>query len=144
MRKEIGEQQHWMNPKRNEVRTMAEKDKKNLEQSNKSRTHMKGLMSTEELLILALSNDPKEREKISDLVCEREMKRLEEERNINKSSTENVNKSTITDRDIMEYAVDLFIDALPNLNELNSLSKEAPDDDRGTKKDVFNSLKGKD
>ena len=123
---------------------MAEKDKKNLEQSNKSRTHMKGLMSTEELLILALSNDPKEREKISDLVCEREMKRLEEERNINKSSTENVNKSTITDRDIMEYAVDLFIDALPNLNELNSLSKEAPDDDRGTKKDVFNSLKGKD
>ena len=123
---------------------MVEKDKKNLEQSNKSTTHAKGLMSTEELLILALSNDPKEREKISDLVCEREMKRLEEERNINKSSTENVNKSTITDRDIMEYAVDLFIDALPNLNELNSLSKEAPDDDRRTKEDVFSSLKGKD
>ncbi|WP_027396052.1 hypothetical protein [Anaerovibrio lipolyticus] len=123
---------------------MAEKDKKDLEQSNKSTTHAKGLMSTEELLILALSDDPKERKKISDLVCEREMKRLEEERNINKSSTENVNKSTITDRDIMEYAVDLFIDALPNLNERNSLPKEASADDRRTKEDVFSSLKDKD
>ena len=123
---------------------MADKKKKDFEQSDTGITYMKGLMSTEELLTLTLSEDPKEREKISDLVCEREMKRLEEERNINKSSTENVNKSTITDRDIMEHAVDLFIDALPNLNEINSLPKEAPDDDRGTKKDVFTSLKGKD
>ena len=111
-----------MNPKISEVGTMEEKDQKDLEQINKSSE-----FTEEELEKTAMDywlggawKDiiPQDKEKYAE--------------------------STITDRDIMEHAVDLFIDALPNLNEINSLPKEAPDDDRGTKKDVFTSLKGKD